>query len=141
MRQLAVDDGASPTPFISEFSATLNEDLDIKDMEPEDITVRRGQPIFRQPLGVDEGEDDDNDGGSSVAPNRLLWSQRTTAPQNPPFTGKIGLQVEMDGTTPLDYLKLMVSDDMVDTLVTETNQYTQQTLRNKELSPKSRFHR
>ena len=141
LRQLAVDDGASPTPFISEFSATLNEDSDIEDEEPDDIPVRRGQPIFRQPLGVNEDEDDDNDDGSSLASNRPLWSEGTTAAQNLPFTGKSGLLVEMDDTTPLDYLKLMVSDDMVDTLVTETNRYAQQTLRNKQLSPKSRFHR
>ena len=139
LRQLAVGDEALPTPFISEFSATLNEDSDIEDEEPDNIPVRRGQPIFRQPLGVY----DDNDGGSIMAPNRQLRSEGTTAPQNPPFTGKSGLLVEMDDTpTPhLDYLKLMVSDDMVDTLVTETNRYVQQTLHNKELSPKSRFHR
>ena len=137
LRQLAVDDGASPTPFISEFSAILYEDSDIKDEEPDDILVRRGQPIFRQPLGVDEDEDDDNDHGRSVASNRPLWSEGTMAPQNLPFTGKSGFLVEMDETTPLDYLKLMVSDDMVDTLVTETNRYAQQTLHNKQLSQKS----
>ena len=108
LRQLAVDDGAPPTPFISEFSATLNKDSGIEDEEPDDIPVRRGQLIFRQPLGVDEDEDDDNDNGNSVASNRPLWSKGTTAPQNPPFTGKSGLLVEMDDTTPLDYLKLMV---------------------------------
>ena len=105
LRQLAVDDGAPPTPFISEFSATLNKDSGIEDEEPDDIAVRRGQPIFRQTLGVDEDEDDDNDNGSRVAP---LWSKGTTAPQNPPFTGKSGLLVEMDDTTPLAFLKLMV---------------------------------
>ena len=72
LRQLAVDDGASPTSFISEFSATLSEDSDIEDEEPDDIPVRRGQPIFCQPLGVDEDEDDDNDDGSSTASNRPL---------------------------------------------------------------------
>ena len=104
LRQLAVGDEAPPTPFISEFSATLNEDSDIEDEKPDDIPVRRGQPIFGQPLGVD----DDNDGSSIVAPNRPLWSEGTTAPKNPLFNGKTGLLVEMDDTTPLDYLKLMV---------------------------------
>ena len=66
LQQLAVDDGTSPTPSISEFSAIVNEDSDIEDQEPDDIPVRRGQPIFLQPPGMDEDDDD----VSSVAPNR-----------------------------------------------------------------------
>ncbi|GFR86307.1 PiggyBac transposase Uribo1 [Elysia marginata] len=65
--------------------------------------------------------------------------------------GQSGLQVEMEDTSSLGslklirqilllgYLKLMVTDEMVASLVTETNRYTEQTLKDKELSPKSRF--
>ena len=45
----------------------------------------------------------------------------------------------MESTTPLDYFKLMVSEDMVASMVAEINRYASQTLRNKELSPISRF--
>ncbi|KAK3751830.1 hypothetical protein RRG08_003896 [Elysia crispata] len=60
----------------------------------------------------------------------------------PLFTGYCragSSQVEMESTTPLDYFKLMVSEDMVASMVAETNRYASQTLRNKELSPNSRF--
>ena len=40
----------------------------------------------------------------------------------------------MEGITPLDYFKLMVSEDMVASIVAETIHYASQTLRNKELS-------
>ena len=50
------------------------------------------------------------------------------------FTGTSGLQVEMSDTTPLDFLKLMVEN-----IVRETNRYATQTLKNKQLSPKSCF--
>ncbi|GFR99620.1 PiggyBac transposable element-derived protein 4 [Elysia marginata] len=45
----------------------------------------------------------------------------------------------MEDTSPLDYLKLMVTDEMVASLVTETNRYAEQTLEDKKLSPKYRF--
>ena len=45
----------------------------------------------------------------------------------------------MGDTTPLDFLKLMVDDEMVENIVRETSRYATQTLKNKQLSPKSRF--
>ena len=45
----------------------------------------------------------------------------------------------MGDTTPLDFLKLMVNDEMVESIVRETNRYATQTLKTKQLSPKSCF--
>ncbi|GFO02219.1 cyclin n-terminal domain-containing protein 1-like [Plakobranchus ocellatus] len=56
LHQLVTDEG-SPVPFISIFSV-VNEDLDIEDEKPDDLPVRRGQPIYRGPLDEDDRDDD-----------------------------------------------------------------------------------
>ncbi|KAK3784705.1 hypothetical protein RRG08_032160 [Elysia crispata] len=142
LRELATEDNSRATPFISEFSR-INEDSDIEEEEPDELPVRRrGQPIYRQALSID-GYDEDDDNESIETPELTqghpLWREGTTPPNKPPFTGRARLQVEMESTTPLDYFKLMVSEDMVASMVAETDRYASQTLRNKELSPNSRF--
>ncbi|GFO02218.1 PiggyBac transposable element-derived protein 4 [Plakobranchus ocellatus] len=47
----------------------------------------------------------------------------------------------MEVTTPMDYLRFTVTEEMVLSMVMETNPYTTQTLEHRELSPNSRFHR
>ena len=143
LRELATEDNSRATPFISEFSR-INEDSDIEEEEePDELPVRRrGQPIYRQALIIDGyDEDDDNESIETPEPTQghPLWREGTTPPNKPPFTGRAGPQVEMESTTPLGYFKLMVSEDMVASMVAETNRYASQTLRNKELSPNSRF--
>ncbi|GFS10328.1 PiggyBac transposable element-derived protein 4 [Elysia marginata] len=110
---------------------------DIESDDEEFLPIRRRHvpPAFRQPIELDELEEG-NRGPSSSTPT---WREGSTPPANLPFTGQSGLQVEMEDTSPLDYLKLMVTDEMVASLVTETNRYAEQTLEDKELSPKSRF--
>ena len=84
---------------------------------------RRGQLIYRQALSIDGDEDDDNESIETSEPTQghPLWREGTALPNKPPFTGRAGLQVEMESTTPLDYFKLMVSEDMVASMVAETN--------------------
>ncbi|GFN91337.1 PiggyBac transposable element-derived protein 4 [Plakobranchus ocellatus] len=136
LHQLATDEG-SPVPFISEFSVA-NENSDIEDEEPDDLPVRRGQPIYRESLDEDNDEDDGDDDGAALL---TTWRNGATPAENLNFSGPTGLQVAMEDTTPMDYLRLMVMDEMVLSMVTETNRYATQTLAHKELSPNSRFHR
>ena len=134
LRELATEDNSRSTPFISEFSR-INEDSDIEDEGPDELPVRRrGQPIYRQALSIDgddgDDEDDDNESIETSEPTQghPLWREGTTLPNKPLFIGRAGLQVEMESTTPLDYFKLMVSEDMVASMVAETNRYASQTL-------------
>ncbi|GFO03904.1 PiggyBac transposable element-derived protein 4 [Plakobranchus ocellatus] len=46
----------------------------------------------------------------------------------------------MEDTMPMDYLRLMVTEEMVLSMVTETNRYATQTVEHNEQSPYSRFH-
>ncbi|XP_040195336.1 piggyBac transposable element-derived protein 4-like [Rana temporaria] len=43
-----------------------------------------------------------------------------------PFTGSPGMKVEVDYNDPLAYLKLFLTDDVIEKIVTETNRYKEQ---------------
>ena len=91
-------------------------------------------PVVRQPLDAEDleesqAEDDSHIGG---------WRGGTVQPDDIPFTGRSGLLVNVGGDTPLDYFSLMVNQTMIEGLVVETNR-SEQTLRGKVLSPRSRF--
>lgn len=49
-------------------------------------------------------------------------------PQVPPFTGQPGIQVPVDGNSPLDYYRLFLTVDLLDLFVRETNLYAHQVL-------------
>ena len=136
IQQLVVEDETSSIPFISEFSRR-NEDSDIEEDEPEELHIRRGQPILRQSHSIDYDYDDDI--LTESMQEHSVWREGTAALDIPPFTGNSGLQIKMEDTTPLDYFKLMITDDMVASMVTETNRYAAQILQNKKLSRCSRF--
>ncbi|GFO31293.1 PiggyBac transposable element-derived protein 4 [Plakobranchus ocellatus] len=126
-------------PFTSEFSTT-SEDSDVENEEEEFVAVRSKHvmPVYRQPLHDDDIKQDDNHDEEEEA--AVAWREGTTSSAVLDFTGRSGFQVQMEGETPLDYLRLMVNDEMVESLVAETNRYATQTLATRQLSPKSRFH-
>ncbi|GFO35124.1 PiggyBac transposable element-derived protein 4-like [Plakobranchus ocellatus] len=131
-------------PFISEVSTT-GEGSDIENEEEEFVAVRSKyvMPVNRQPLHDDIEEDDNRDEEEEQEKEEAAvttWREGTTAPAVFDFTGTSGLQVQMEGETPLDYLRLMVNDEMVESLVAETNRYASQTIATRQLAPKSRFH-
>ena len=92
LRELATENNSRATPFILEFSR-INEDSDIEEEEPDELPVRRGQPIYRQALSFDGyDEDDDNESIETPEPTQghPLWREGTTPPNKPPFTGRDG---------------------------------------------------
>ena len=82
------------------------------------------QPELHTPQEINEAEDEPE----ISAANRSVWREGAVTPDELEFTGTSGLQREMGDTTPLDYLKLMIDDDIVANIVTETNRYAEQTL-------------
>ena len=130
-----VEGSNSPEIFVSEFQRE-NGDSDIEDEEVEFVPTqsRYVQSALRQPLEINEIDDEPAD-----VPASTLWREGTTAPDQLQFTETSGLQMVMGDTTPLDFLKLMVNDEMVESIVRETNRYATQTLKTKQLSPKSCF--
>ena len=108
-----VEGSNSTEIFISEFHRE-NGDSDIEDEEVEFVPTRSRyvQPALRQPLEINEIDDEPAD-----VPASTSWREGTTAPDQLQFAGTSGLQVEMGDTTPLDFLKLMVDDEMVENIV------------------------
>ena len=115
----------NPLPlFLSEFSH-VDEDSDIEAEDDEFVAVRRRNvpPLIRQPL-----ESKDLEESQATEESNRGWRERTVNPDNLPFTGTSSLLVDVGGDTPLDYFSLMVSDRMIEGLVTETNRYAESTL-------------
>ena len=52
------------------------------------------------------------------------------------FTGDSGLMVQPNDTSLLGFLDLMIDEDMLSSVVDETNRYAASSLRGKALSPK-----
>ena len=92
------------------------------------------QYALRQRLKINEIDDEPAD-----VPASTLRREGTTAPDQLQFTGTSELQMVMGDTTPLDFLKLMADDEMVENIVRKTDIYATQTLKPKQLSPKCRF--
>jgi len=87
----------------------------------------------------DISDSDTEDIGDVRVWRRVDSEQPPTAPPRFPFTGNSGLQVELsDKSDPLTYLRLFLDEDVVDTIVIETNRYAEQTLCRSSLRPKSR---
>lgn len=62
-------------------------------------------------------------------------------PGFPEFSGQCKIDVPESTNTPYDYYKLFVCDDIIQKMVTETNKYAEEYIRNKtNKKPKSRLH-
>ena len=87
-------------------------------------------------LSSDEFSSDSEatDSDSDLLNDTRIWypiddQQSTPAPPRFPFSGQPGLQVPLtDERDPLAYVKLFLDDNIMDTIVTETNRYAEQTL-------------
>ena len=62
------------------------------------------------------------------------------SPLIPDFQHSTGPSVDMSNKTPLDFFKLVVTDDMLDLIVEQTNLYAQQFMEATDLPPHSRAH-
>ena len=115
---------SSPEIFISELQRNGDSDIEDKEMEFVPNRSRYVQPELHTPQEINEAEDEPE----ISAANRSVWREGAVTPDELEFTGTSGLQREMGDTTPLDYLKLMIDDDIVANIVPETNRYAEQTL-------------
>ena len=59
----------------------------------------------------------------------------------PEYTHTPGCAVSVEGNRPLQYLSLLVTDDMLENIVTQTNLNAEQFIANHELGPHSRVRR
>lgn len=76
----------------------------------------------------------------ATAPN-LHWVRPNLAPPpDIPFTGQSGVQVDTQGFEPIHYFTLFINDDLVNYLVTETNTFAEQFIRDNNLKRRSRAH-
>ena len=68
-----------------------------------------------------------------VRPNLLT-------PQSIPFPAQPGIQVNTDGFEAIDYFELFINDDIINYLVTQTNTFPEQFIRDNNLKRNSRVH-
>ena len=91
------------------------------------------------------GVDSDDSGGSNetlyyVKDDDLIWSPTATQRARLPFTGAPGLKkVVADKGDPLQYFELLVTQDMIDSIVTETNRRGLQLSSQPNLKARSRM--
>lgn len=62
-------------------------------------------------------------------------------PQNIPFTGEPGIQVNTEGFEAIDYFRLFFNDVLINYLVIDTNGFTEQFIRDNNLKRRSRAHK
>ena len=92
------------------------------------------------------GVDSDDGGGSNetlyyVSDDDFIWSPTATQRARLPFTGAPGLKkVVADKGDPLQYFELLVTEDMIDSIVTETNRRGLQLSSQRNLKARSRMH-
>ena len=107
------------------------------DVESDDETIiYAGSCDESVNLSSDEfsSDSDASESDSDDLTNVRVWckvdpQQPSTTPPRFPFTGQPGLQVPVDDNNdPLAYLRLFLDDNIIDTIVTETNRYAEQTM-------------
>lgn len=76
----------------------------------------------------------------AVIPNRQWVRPNLLPPQNIPFNDQPGIQVNSEGFEPIDYFALFFNDDFINYLVTETNTFAEQFIRDNNLKRRSRIH-
>ena len=59
-------------------------------------------------------------------PDRYPWKDEANVPQDITFTGNPGLKVTMASKKPVDFFQLFVSDELINSMVVETNRYAEQ---------------
>ncbi|XP_068117048.1 piggyBac transposable element-derived protein 4-like [Hyperolius riggenbachi] len=83
-----------------------------------------------QSSSSDAESDSGEDSSLDVRDVRTWCAIDCSTPQAPPprfaFTGSSGLKVEVEGSDPLTYLKLFLTADVIDKIVSETNRYAEQ---------------
>ena len=80
----------------------------------------------------------DGDGGHDG--EREEVEPEDDVPSIPEFRQPTGPSVDMSNKTPLDFFKLLVTEDMLDGIVEQTNLYAQQFMDSTPLPPHSRVH-
>lgn len=118
----------------------LEESSDEEDLDNDDI-----ENVLRE-MALDEvaEEEEENQAESDeeVLPMNSGWTEYVGRHKVFPFTGLQGLQVDLPADiSPFAAFSLIVDDEVIDLLVTETNRFAQQTLASKPLKKYSRMNK
>ena len=114
----------STNTFFTELTTVEDSDIEESDDEAPARHNQSALPIHRTTAVDDDDDDDDDDEEEEESNENGKWRIGTSAPDIPPFTGEKGLQVEMeDDATPLDYLRLMIDNEMMGSIVDQTNRW------------------
>ena len=87
--------------------------------------VNRGRGVGRPPV-IAHVNDNDSDSDAEVAGQMNWVPANGQQPVIPPFTGNAGVLVDTDNFEPIDFFKLFVTDDLLNSFVCETNRKAHQ---------------
>ncbi|GFS06480.1 PiggyBac transposable element-derived protein 4-like [Elysia marginata] len=118
-----------------------NNDLDKEDVEePLPERNRAAAPIYRDRLSpLEDQSDDEEERGEVDVEDDGAWRQGATTPEQLSFTGEHGVKKTPDDKSPFSFFWCMVDDDMMGSIVKETNDYAKESLKKNALSPNSRL--
>ena len=113
---------------VSYMDLSCDEDMsNSDDDDPRDDDSRKSE--FSDISDSSESDDDDLGGDNITISEARQWQRidMDNLPPPPPrfmFRGKPGLKKQMrDVNDPLEYLQLFIGNNIIDTMVTETNRY------------------
>ena len=95
---------------------------------------------------VDEPDDEQQQGeGENVVTSEELeigWECEVSGDHGdiPEYSHSAGCNHDCQNATPLDFFKMLLTDDILDIIVTQTNLYASQFISTHNLSPRSRVH-
>lgn len=124
----ASDDSDADPDFEPEFEGFESED------EPEEVP----EDLYNQldEMVIEEDEDEDEEGTSVDA---AVWSDYSNRSKVFPFTGDPGLKINLDSTaTPFQVFQTLLTNDIIDYIVEQTNLYAHQIIELGEKTSKSR---
>ncbi|XP_015433556.1 PREDICTED: piggyBac transposable element-derived protein 4-like [Dufourea novaeangliae] len=130
--------------LLNEEITSIHRELDDRENASSDDDNNEVRGVRRRKIRIIDSEgDSDSDAGEDPQSDSSEWiscPESEEIPQRIPFiagNNPAGPHIFADTKEPLDFFKLFFTDELVNEVVTETNNYARRKLENKTLSPYS----
>ena len=117
--------------------------IDDEDWSDDDFDGYVGEPDGQVVEGREGESDDEQQQGEAENSERLeLGGECEVGEANglPAYSFTPGCNYSCDNATPLDFFRMLLTDDILDNIVTQTNLYAAQYISTHNLPPRSRVH-
>ena len=117
--------------------------VDDEDWSEDEFEGYVGEPDGQQEEGKEGGSDDGQKESEGESGDRLEIGGECEvgeASNLPPYSHTPGCNYPCDNATPLDFFSVLLTDDILDSILTQTNLYADQYISTHNLTPRSRVH-